>query len=202
MIDALDRPRQLRAARVVTELTSPTILAPVLLIAIAFHDTVKHGLSTLGWGIVAGIFTGAAPLAFLTVGVRRGRWDDHHVHRRELRWLPLVFAIASVTVGFVLLTAGHAPGNLTILILAMLPGLGSVLIISHWWKISIHAAVASGATVVLATVFGLAGVTLGAVVLLAAGWARVALGAHTPTQVLAGSLLGGCVAAAVFVPLH
>jgi len=54
MIDALDRPTQLRAARVVTELTSPTILAPVLLIAIAFQDTVKHGLSTLGWGIVAG----------------------------------------------------------------------------------------------------------------------------------------------------
>ena len=87
-----------------------------------------------------------------------------------------------MTVGFVLLTAGHAPESLTILILAMLPGLGSVLIISHWWKISIHAAVASGATEVLVTVFGPAGVTLGAVVLLTANWARVALGVPIPRR--------------------
>jgi MFS family permease len=188
-----------RAAHVVTELTSPTILAPSLLLAVALYDAATRSADALLWGAVAAIFTGAVPLAFLKYGARTGRWDDHHVHRRESRWLPLTFAIASVVVGLFLLAFGHAPRDLTILVIAMLAGLGSVLIVSHWWKISIHAAVAGGATVVLGAVFGVAGAAIGLALLLAASWARTASADHTRAQVLVGAVLGGCVAATVFI---
>lgn len=193
--------RTKRAAAVLTELTSPTVLAPTLLIAMAVATEVRHHHGALLWGLLAAMFVGAIPLGFLKLGVRRGHWADHHVQHREARLIPLAVAAASVAVGIALLLAGHAPRAITALVIAMLAGLISVLIVSRWWKVSIHSAVAGGTTVILTAVFGIPGLVIGAVIAACAGWSRVASRDHTIAQVLAGIVIGAC-AALLYLPVR
>jgi len=198
--DTSDIARTHRAAAVVTEVTSPTALAPALLIVVAVHTELTHHHGALWWGLLAAVFVGAFPLAFLKLGVRMGRWDDHHVRRRELRAVPLTFAACSVVLGIALLLGGHAPHAITALAVAMLAGLISVLAVSHWWKVSIHSAVAGGTVIILAAVFGTPGLIVGAVIVLCAGWSRVASRDHAAAQVLIGAIMGAT-AALLYTPL-
>jgi membrane-associated phospholipid phosphatase len=79
----------------------------------------------------------------------------------------------------------------------MVAGLGVTVLITHWWKISVHTAVAAGTVVVLSLVFGPWLLFLWAVVALIA-WSRVELRDHTVGQVLGGMPFGAFVAGLVF----
>jgi membrane-associated phospholipid phosphatase len=70
-------------------------------------------------------------------------------------------------------------------------------VITLWWKISVHAAIAAGAATVLLLVFGLALLVVWPLVALIA-WSRVQVGDHTPAQVLAGIALGIVINATIF----
>lgn len=184
-----------RLARLVTSVTSPTNLALALLVAVAWHSA-GHA-SGAAWGAVAGAFASLLPLAFILVGVRRGRWRNRHVPNRTQRLLPLLVAAASVGAGLAVLILGHAPQPLVALLGAMLTGLAVVLAVTTVWKISIHTAVASGTCVVIAIVFS-AWWLLAALPLLAlVGWSRVRLGDHNPAQVLGGAAAGAVAASVV-----
>ena len=121
-------------AEAVTELTSPTVYCPALLVAVAASDVPDYGFAALGWGALAGLFVGVLPLAFLKLGARRGRWDTHHVSDRDRRLVPFLFTIASVAVGLTLLAIGSAPRNLIALIIGMFAGLGVMLAVSRCGK--------------------------------------------------------------------
>nr|WP_260859671.1 phosphatase PAP2 family protein [Streptomyces cupreus] len=71
------------------------------------------------------------------------------------------------------------------------------MIVTVWWKVSVHTAVASGVVVILLLAYGvrMAPLMLG---IAAIGWSRVALRDHTPAQTAVGALLGGLAAAVVF----
>jgi EamA domain-containing membrane protein RarD len=60
--------RTQRAAAVITEVTSPTVLAPALLIVVAIHTQLAQHHGALWWGLLAAGFVGALPLAFLKLG--------------------------------------------------------------------------------------------------------------------------------------
>jgi membrane-associated phospholipid phosphatase len=109
--------------------------------------------------------------------------------------------VASVLVGLAILAVRGAPRELVALVAALAVGLASSLAVTLVWKISIHVAVVTGAVVILGLVFGPAYLALLPAVALV-GWARAAVGDHTPTQVAAGALLGGTVAAVVFSALR
>ncbi|RIV38943.1 phosphatase PAP2 family protein [Micromonospora radicis] len=185
-----------RLARIVTELTAPAVLVSLLSVMIGWHSA-RGRYSGLAWGLLAAVFVSLIPLAYIVGGVRRGRLTDHHVRLREQRRIPLLFGLGSVAAGLALLAVLGAPRPVLALVAAGLVGLVVAVTVSHWWKMSIHSAVAVGALVVLVVTFG--GHLLVATPLLAlVGWARVRLGDHTPIQVLAGGALGGLVAAVVF----
>ena len=70
-------------------------------------------------------------------------------------------------------------------------------VITLWWKISVHAAIAAGAATVLTLVFGTALLAAWPLVAVIA-WSRVQVGDHTTGQILAGIALGVVVNATVF----
>jgi hypothetical protein len=78
-------------------------------------------------------------------------------------------------------------------------GLGLTVLITHWWKISVHTAVAARAVVVVVVslVFGPWLLFLWTVVALIA-WSRVELRDHTTGQVLGGIPVGAVVAGLIF----
>jgi len=141
------------------------------------------------------------PFAYIVRGVRRRRLTDHHVSVRQQRPLPLVVAIGSIVVGLLLMTYFGAPRPMIALIAAMTVGLIVSLGITLVWKISVHAAVLSGAVVIVVLVFGSAFLFLVALIPLV-GWARLERADHTVPQVAAGAVIGAVIAAGVFVPLR
>jgi membrane-associated phospholipid phosphatase len=93
-------------------------------------------------------------------------------------------AIASLLLGLAVLAA-------------IAVGVACGWVITLWWKISVHAAIAAGAATVLTLVFGPALLAAWPLVALIA-WSRVQVGDHTPTQVLADVALGVAVNATIF----
>jgi membrane-associated phospholipid phosphatase len=189
------RPVRQRTARIVTEVFAPGVLVSVLLLAVGLHAA--GGPSGLLWGLLAALFASITPMAYILRGVRRGHWTDHHVTVREQRRLPLLVGLASVVVGLGLLIWLKAPRELLALVAAMVAGLGVTVLVTHWWKISVHTAVAAGTVVVLTLVFGPWLLFLWAVVALIA-WSRVELRDHTIGQVLGGIPFGAIVAGLIF----
>jgi len=186
-------------ARAVTELLAPANLAVGQLLLVGWHSTA--GPAGLAWGLLAATFCGLVPYGIVIAGVRRRRWTDQHLRTRQQRPVPFLAAIASVLAGLALLLALDAPRQLVALVVAMLTGLATTLVVTLWWKLSVHTAAAAGTVAILALSFGPAlTLTIPAVALVA--WSRVRLGDHTPAQALAGAALGGLVATTVFILLR
>ncbi|WP_406073990.1 phosphatase PAP2 family protein [Micromonospora sp. NBC_01638] len=186
----------LRVARLVTEVTAPAVLVSLLIITVSWHSARRPGQG-LVWGLLATLFVTGIPFAYIVGGVRRGRLTDHHVGRRDQRRAPLLVGLGSVAAGLALLAVLGAPRPVLALAVAGLVGLVVAVSVSHWWKISIHSAVAGGTLVILMLTFG--ALLVVAVPLLAlVGWSRVRLRDHTVPQVLAGGVLGALIAAVVF----
>jgi PAP2 superfamily len=87
------------------------------------------------------------------------------------------------------------------LVVAMLAGLAATLVVTLWWKLSVHTAAAAGTVAILALTFDPV-LTLAVPAVALVAWARVRLGDHTPAQTLAGAALGGLVATTVFAALR
>ncbi|KAB1931708.1 phosphatase PAP2 family protein [Micromonospora sp. ALFpr18c] len=186
----------LRVARLVTELTAPAVLVSLLIFTVSWHSARRTGHG-LAWGLLATLFVTGIPFAYIVGGVRRGRLTDHHIGRREQRRVPLLIGLGSVTAGLVLLAVLGAPRPVLALAVAGLVGVVVTVTVSHWWKMSIHSAVAAGTLVILALIFG-DRLLVAAPLLAVVGWSRVRLRDHTVPQVLAGGALGALIAGTVF----
>lgn len=183
------------AARAVTEIFAPVWLVAALLLLLGWHA----GDPLLGG--VAALFESIFPFVYVLSQVRQGRLSDRHVGERSQRLVPLLVAFGSVVVGAVLLVALHAPRSLLAGVAAGGVGLLVAAAVNHWWKMSVHAAVAAGSCAILALVFGPVLLVTAPLIALV-GWSRVRLGDHTLAQVLVGAAVGAVVAASVFATLR
>lgn len=188
-----------KVARVVTEISSPVVLVILGLVVIAIRNADRG--AGAAWVGVAIILCAALPMGYVIKGVRAGRWTDHHVGQRDQRAVPLLVAIGSVAIGALLLVLVHAPSELTAIVLAELAGLVVVLIVTQFWKISIHAATAGGLLGVFLVLYG-PWALVGLIPLAVIAWSRTVLDAHTVAQVTVGAATGFAVAVLVFSTLR
>ncbi|WP_324187535.1 phosphatase PAP2 family protein [Actinokineospora iranica] len=147
---------------------------------------------TLLWGLIVGITGSVIPMVVIVRGARRGAWDSHHVNNREGRVVPFAACVSSLALGWVALALGDAPDQMIALTAAMFATLVVAVVVTFTahWKVSMHAAVAAGATIILmVTYHPLIALALGPAVLLVC-WSRVELRDHTTAQVLIGAALG------------
>jgi len=135
-------------ARAVTELLAPANLAVAQLLLVSWHSS--PGLTGLGWGLLAATFCGLLPYGIVIAGVHRRRWTDRHLRAGQQRPIPFLAGIASVLTGLAALLALDAPRQLVALVVAMLTGLATTLLVTLWWKLSVHTAAASGTVAILA----------------------------------------------------
>ena len=125
-------------------------------------------------GTVASLFAGGIPYLILAAGVRRGRFTDMHLSRRDQRPVMLAVGLVSVSVGLAVVALLDAPRELFALVGAMVAGVAVALLISAFWKISIHTSVTAGSVTILVLVFGPWALLLSPLPA-AVGWARVRL---------------------------
>ncbi|GAA3846684.1 hypothetical protein GCM10022403_092980 [Streptomyces coacervatus] len=166
------------------------VLAPLL----GWHD---GGWAGIEWGLLAAVFTAVLPTLILGFGERRKYWGDRHVRRRQDRIAAAPGVMASVITGTMLLYGLQAPAEVAALVTAMLSVLLALLVITFFWKVSVHSAVASGALAILTSVFGPWMLVLTPLVVLIGG-SRIRLRCHTVGQVIVGVLIGAAVSAPVF----
>ena len=174
-------------AKVISEVTNPLLVAlpTFLLVALATAPDVLHALL---WWSIAVLGISLAPLLFIWQGVRRGRYSDHHVSKREQRRVPLLFGLACMVFAFVLLLFVHASSPLLATVTATLVAVAVAAGITQYWKISLHLVGIAGAVTVCCLLWGPLCLFLSPLILLV-GWARWQLRAHTWFQALAGTIL-------------
>lgn len=187
----------IRPARIVTEVTAPTVLVGILLL---LQPLLSPGVTWLQ-GVVAALFTVGLPFAGILVLKRRGRVTDHHVGVRTQRAPILAASAVSLGIGALLLVLLDAPVALFGEIGGVFIGLMLCMVANLVWKLSVHSAVAAYVGLALLAHVPIVGAALALLLASATGWSRVKLGDHTPTQVLAGHI-AGCVtfAATLLLP--
>jgi hypothetical protein len=179
---------------VVTEISSPLPVASSVL--------VYSGISSaswpagLGYGVLAATFACVLPFVAILSLVRARRLTDHHMGVRSQRALPLGIGVTSTAAGVAILVGLGAPRTVVSTDVAMLASLAAVLAVNLRWKASVHTAVVTGCPVLLSMFAGPAWLAL-ALAVPVTGWSRVATGAHTPGETLAGAAVGGLVSTAM-----
>ncbi|MHB8595865.1 MAG: phosphatase PAP2 family protein [Ktedonobacteraceae bacterium] len=181
------RPLRVRCARYVSNILAPsTISLPFVLLVSLYHS--RSTTSALLFACLTLFFLTLGPMVYILIGVRKGWLSDVDVSRRTERAGPFLFGITSVALGFVLLRYVNAPKNLeTLLLITTISGV-IMLIVTLWWKISIHASSLAGAATMLTVLYGAAMLPT-FLLLILVSWSRVVLRRHTTAQVIAGSLL-------------
>ncbi len=182
-------------ARVLTEVFQPPVVVLVLLL---ISPAIEPGFpGTMWFGLLAAIFVCVLPLAYVLVMVKLGRITDHHVSDRRQRPAVLLMTLASVVVGLLVLHLLGGPVSVTVMIIALIGGIGVLAVVSAFWKMSGHASALAAAVVIAVMMFGPAWLPL-LFLVPAVGWSRLVLRAHTLGQVIAGSLFGGIVIAGLW----
>ncbi|QUH00549.1 hypothetical protein HUO13_06710 [Saccharopolyspora erythraea] len=190
----------IRLARIVAEVFAPAVLVCAVTVAISLASSpgLRAGLL---WALVSAGFCSGIPIWFLARGARAGRWDTHHVRDQKDRILPLIVALGSVLTGLLVMVVGGAPGVLVSLVTTMLICLTAATVVTKWWKISMHSAIAAGTVAITALTFGLWW-WLGAFVVTLVGWSRVVTGDHTPAQAIGGAVLGTALGGGLYAVLR
>ena len=183
------------AAKWLTEVFQPPVVVSIQLLISPLPEAGFPG--TIGYGALAALFVCVVPLLVLLVLVRLGKVTDHHVSDRKQRAPVLLMALGCIAVGLLVLNAVDAPRSVTAMVLAVVGGVAVLAAVSPFWKMSGHAAAVSCAAVVLVLLLGPAWAPL-LLLVPAVSWSRVVLRAHTPAQVVAGSLFGGIVMAGIW----
>lgn len=179
------KPLHIQFARFVSTLLSPILVSFPAILLIAMYDQQPSSFLFAGAAL---FFITVGPTLYILVGVSLGKFTDIDVSVRSQRTGPFIFALISTLIGFFILEMNNAPKNLvTVMLAAFMIGL-ILMLITFWWKISMHASILSGSIAALAAIYGQI-VWPAFLLIILVGWSRVVLKRHTTTQVIAGSLL-------------
>jgi membrane-associated phospholipid phosphatase len=138
--------------------------------------------------LISIIFGALIPISTSLILIKKMH-TDLEITDRTKRTVPLIFAICSYLLGFLVLLWFGAPAIVSVLMLIYGTNTLIILIINFYWKISIHAMGIAGPTAAFIFTFGPVGIIIGLIIPLVM-WSRLKLKKHTLSQVIAGSVLG------------
>ncbi len=189
------KPRHVRIARYVSNILAPVTVSVPMILLVAFYKA-SSVANALMYAAMTLFFLSIGPFAYIFIGVRLGKLSDVDVSKRTERVGPFIFGLISVCLGWFALVLTHAPMPLlnTVIVVA-LSGL-IMMIITLWWKISLHASSLGAAATILTAFYG-ASMLPAFVLLVLVSWSRVVLRRHTVAQVIAGSLLSIALSATI-----
>lgn len=176
----------------------PVTVAALLLLS----PVVEPGFPGTAWfGALAVLFVCVLPFAAVLLLVRLGKITDRHVSDRRQRAPVTAMALLSLLAGLGLLTVVNAPVSVIVTVLAIVGSVVVLGVISVFWKISGHAGAVALSTAIAVLMLGAPWIPL-MLLIPAVCWSRVVLRTHTTAQVVMGAVVGGGVAAGLWLLLR
>ncbi len=165
-----------------------------LLIVIASAKSLMAGII---YYAVLVLFFSMLPMWDINRRIKQGSVSDAHIDRREDRIKPFLFSLACAVAGLAAVYIVGAPAAIKAVSWSVVIIGAIVTITTAVWKVSLHAAGISAIALILVVLFGWVALPVVFFVPLVY-WARLTLNKHTPTQLLAGSLIAVGVTAGIF----
>lgn len=164
--------------------------APLVLSLLVLAGWSGAGWPGALWGLGTAVVVASLPMLVLRVLARRGRVGGHFVRSRAQR-LP-VYAATGLLTGLVVVAelALGVPAVVPVTAAFVLLGILALLVVTLWWKVSAHAAMAACWAVALGALTTSWAALAAAPVPLAVAVSRVRTGDHTPAQTVVGALIG------------
>lgn len=184
-------------AELISALTHTPLFAIFVFLVLGFYLS-PHEFLVVGG--VGAFFGGVLPLAICCL-YAMSKNVDFDIPNRMDRAIPLLIVIPSYLVGLIVLYGVSAPVVICVLMFGYFIVAFLVVLISFYWKISLHVMGIAGPSVVLAYVFGLPGLVFGLILVPLVMWSRVYLGRHTVLQVIIGALMGLCLVEGLLIIL-
>jgi hypothetical protein len=176
-------------AEVVSNVVSPPLVWGLLAFPIAARDA-RAVDQAIVWALIYIFFFSIVPILYISLQVHRGIITDMHMPMREERIRPFLVSLLSGSLGAIILSRLDISTLMHVYIATTLLQLALMGLITTFWQISAHAISISGATVIVAVIFGpLPAFILSPLIPLVAV-ARLNLYRHTRTQVIAGIAVG------------
>ncbi len=135
------------------------------------------------------IFANLIPISTVLILKKTGRISDLDASQKEQRIFPLTLGIIYSGIAYLILTYMNADPLVRGLMFCYMTNTVFIIIITKYWKISIHAMGVAAPLAVL-WIAGFQHPLLGIIILIAVSYSRVILKAHTVFQVTAGSIAG------------
>ncbi len=155
--------------------------------AIAFVSLSLLDSASLSQTAVSIIFASVIPIAGI-IFIAKTERVDYDIPKRSMRIKPFIIGIINYFIGFILLLWLKTPVLMTGLMLAYVINTTIMLVITLYWKISIHAAGVTGPLTFIIYRLGLWSSFLYLLVI-PVGLIRLKLKEHTLPQVIAGAIL-------------
>ena len=182
-------------ARLLTDVLNPFAIFTALFFAVALAESqVSRALLYTGVELLAA----SAVASYVLLMRRRARVGDFWISARAERLAPALFLLTAFVVLLGALWLLGAPEDLSLLTLSMGLASATVALLTLFFKASAHCTVAGYAATAGLLLLGPLGI-LFLVVLPLVIWSRVALGAHTVLEALAGAAVGAVFAALFLV---
>lgn len=163
----------------------PLLAVPLFLLVGWFSE----GYSGLLWALLCVFLTSGLSLAYLFYLTRTGGVADPRNISQKERVRPLRVVAALHAGAWATLTLLGGTPELRAILLAYAIATVALAAAVSYVKPSMHTAGVAGAAVCLGYIFGGWGI-LAALLLPVVGWARFALGRHTPSELALGTLVG------------
>lgn len=177
-----------KLAKTISIIFHPMVFSLFVFTLIIFdnNENHPHSFSIL---ITCFIFSNVLPILTLFYLQKRGVISDLDASIREERIMPLFLGVFFATIGYAILHIQEAGLLVKGLMFCSITNTLVIILITQYWKISIHTMGMSGLLSVL-WVHNNENLFIMLIILLLVAYSRVVLRAHDILQVSAGSLLG------------
>jgi hypothetical protein len=181
-------------ARLVSNVLSPPVIWGFLAFPIAFRDAASPDEALL-WALTYCLMVCVLPAVYIGFMVWRGHITDLHMEVRKQRIRPFLVSLIGTGLAWGLLRLMGAPPLLPLFAVVSFVLLGTMLLVTTVWQISMHAMSITVAVVATGALYGLGPALLVSPLIPVVGIARLKLHRHTLAEVIAGGLLGAGVTA-------
>jgi hypothetical protein len=183
-----------RLARWISIFFDSSVLSIPIFLAIGWMNSRDIGLT---WAAITLLIVTGIPLAYILIGRQAGWVSDFEISQRSDRPRFILVSLGSDVLALLLLSFLNGPQLLRVMVLAYLCLGAIMIIISSFWKISLHMAGVGGFSTALVFVFG-APALFAFISLPLVAWARMHRRKHTILQLTAGATAGILITAIVF----